>query len=132
MFRAHAAIYELSDGRIGARGGGVPMLLLSVTGRKSGRTYTTPLVYFEDGGRYVVIGSDGGAKRDPQWWKNLEVNPTGQIRVGRETLKVKATLATGDERKRLWEIGKGVNPIWSKYEARTERMIPVVILTRVD
>jgi hypothetical protein len=45
---------------------------------------------------------------------------------------VKATLATGDERKRLWEIGKGVNPIWSKYEARTERMIPVVILTRVD
>jgi deazaflavin-dependent oxidoreductase (nitroreductase family) len=44
------------------------MLLLSVTGRKSGRTYTTPLVYFEDGGRYVVIGSDGGAKRDPQWW----------------------------------------------------------------
>ena len=129
MFKAHAAIYELSDGRIGASSAGLPMLLLSVTGRKSGETRATALVYFQDGDGYVVVGSDGAAKRDPQWWKNLQVDPTGAIRVGREKLEVKATLATGAERERLWEIGKTVNPMWSKYQARTERELPVVVLT---
>ena len=129
MFNAHSAIYEASDGRIGASGGGLPMLLLSFTGRKSGKQYTTPLVYFEDGGSYVVVGSDGAARRDPQWWKNLQVNPEGEVRVGRKKQKVTASLAEGDERARLWEIGKGVNPMWSKYQARTDRVIPVVLLT---
>ncbi|MBW2629445.1 MAG: nitroreductase family deazaflavin-dependent oxidoreductase [Deltaproteobacteria bacterium] len=129
MFKAHAAIYELSDGRIGAYSAGLPMLLLSVTGRKSGETRTTALVYFQDGDSYVVVGSDGAAKRDPQWWKNLQVDPMGAIRVGRKKLEVKATLATGAERERLWEIGKTVNPMWSKYQARTERELPVVMLT---
>ena len=128
MFNAHAAIYERSDGRIGAWLG-LPTLLLSVTGRKSGRTYSTPLAYFEDGGSYVVVGSDGAAKRDPQWWKNLQVNPIGAARVGRKKFEVKATLATGAERERLWEIGKTVNPMWSKYQTRTERELPVVVLT---
>ncbi|RLB40441.1 MAG: nitroreductase family deazaflavin-dependent oxidoreductase [Deltaproteobacteria bacterium] len=128
MFKAHAAIYELSDGRIGAYSAGLPMLLLSVTGRKSGETRTTALVYFQDGDSYVVVGSDGAAKRDPQWWKNLQVDPMGAIRVGRKKLEVKATLATGAERERLWEIGKTVNPMWSKYQARTERELPVVML----
>lgn len=104
------------------------MLLLSVTGRKSGETRTTALVYFQDGDSYVVVGSDGAAKRDPQWWKNLQVDPMGAIRVGRKKLEVKATLATGAERERLWEIGKTVNPMWSKYQARTERELPVVML----
>jgi len=129
MFKAHAAIYELSDGRIGASSAGLPMLLLSVTGRKSGTTHTTALVYFQDGESYVVVGSDGAAKRDPQWWRNLQVDPMGAIRVGRKKLEVKATLATGAERERLWEIGKTVNPLWSKYQTRTERELPVVMLT---
>jgi deazaflavin-dependent oxidoreductase (nitroreductase family) len=77
----------------------------------------------------VVFGSDGAARRDPQWWKNLQANPNGSIRVGRKQMAVKATLATGDERARLWEIGEGVNPMWSKYQAKTEREIPVVVLT---
>ena len=128
MFNAHAAIYERSDGRIGAWFG-LPTLLLSVTGRKSGRTYSTPLAYFEDGGAYVVVGSDGAAKRDPQWWKNLQVDPIGTVRVGRQKLEVKATLATGAERERLWKAGKTVNPMWSKYQTRTERELPVVVLT---
>jgi deazaflavin-dependent oxidoreductase (nitroreductase family) len=67
-------VYEVSDGWIGAWMG-LPTLLLSVTGRKSGLTRTTALVYFEDGGNYVVVGSDGAARRNPQWWKNLKVNP---------------------------------------------------------
>ncbi len=132
MFKTHALLYEWSDGRIGAQGGGVPMLLLSVTGRKSGETRTTPLVYFKDGESYVVVGSDGAAKRDPQWWKNLQVNPLGEVRDGREKFQVKASLATGPERERLWEVGKGVNPMWSKYQTRTERELPVVVLTPVS
>jgi len=128
MFRAHAAIYEATDGRIGTSAK-VPMLLLSVTGRKSGKTYSTPLVYFQDGDGYVVVGSDGAARRDPQWWKNLRADPNGTIRVGREKLTVKATLATGAERERLWEIGTTVNPMWSTYQTRTERELPVVVLT---
>jgi deazaflavin-dependent oxidoreductase (nitroreductase family) len=85
MFKAHAMVYEVSDGRIGAWAG-LPTLLLSVTGRKSGKTYSTPLVYFRDGDSYVVVGSDGAAKRDPQWWKNLQVNPMAEVRAGRKKL----------------------------------------------
>jgi deazaflavin-dependent oxidoreductase (nitroreductase family) len=105
------------------------MFLLSDTGRKSGTTHTAELVYFQDGESYVVVGSDGAAKRDPQWWRTLQVDPMGAIRVGRKKLEVKATLATGAERERLWEIGRTVNPLWSKYQTRTERELPVVMLT---
>jgi deazaflavin-dependent oxidoreductase (nitroreductase family) len=127
MFKAHATVYERSGGRIGAWAG-LPTLLLSVTGRKSGQVRSTPLVYFEDGDSYVVVGSDGAAKRDPQWWKNLQVDPTGSVRVGRKQFEIKATLATGTERERLWEIGTSINPMWSKYQTRTKRELPVVVL----
>ncbi len=128
MFKAHATVYERSGGRIGAWAG-LPTLLLSVTGRKSGQVRSTPLVYFEDGDSYVVVGSDGAAKHDPQWWKNLQVDPAGSVRVGRKQFDVKATLATGTERQRLWEIGASINPMWSKYQTRTKRELPVVVLT---
>lgn len=128
MFKAHAQVYERSGGRIGAWFG-LPTLLLSVRGRKSGRVFSTPLVYFEDGDSYVVVGSDGAAKRDPQWWKNLQVNPCCEVRVGRKQLSAKASLARGADRERLWEIGKTVNPMWSRYQTRTERELPVVVLT---
>lgn len=128
VFKTHAEVYERSGGRIGAWFG-LPTLLLTVVGRKSGKHHSTPLAYFKDGDNYVVVGSDGAARRDPQWWKNLAVNPNGSIRVGREQLDIQAHLATGDERARLWELGKGVNPMWSKYQQRTERELPVVVLT---
>ncbi|MGB5502449.1 MAG: nitroreductase family deazaflavin-dependent oxidoreductase [Polyangiales bacterium] len=131
MFKAHAEVYERSGGRIGAWLG-LPTLLLSVTGRKSGKTYATPLVYFEDGDSYVVVGSDGAAKRDPQWWKNLRIDPNCEVRVGRKKLSAKASLASGANRERLWEIGKTVNPMWSKYQTRTDRTLPVVVLTPRD
>ena len=128
VFQAHALVYEVSDGRIGAWMG-LPTLLLSVTGRKSGLTRTTALVYFEDGGNYVVVGSDGAARRDPQWWKNLRVNPQATVRVGRNKFAARACLATGAERERLWQIGTGINPMWAKYQTQTERALPVVVLT---
>lgn len=133
VFQAHAKLYEVSDGRIGAWIGppflGQPALLLSVTGRNSGLVRTTPLVYFEDGGRYVVVGSDGAARRDPQWWKNLKKNPHATVRIGRNRFSAKASLATGTERERLWHIGIRTNPMWARYQTQTERLLPVVILT---
>ena len=133
VFQAHTQLYEGSDGRIGAWIGppylGQPALLLSVTGRKSGLTRTTPLVYFEDGGNYVVVGSDGAARRDPQWWKNLRENPQATVRVGRDKFSARASLATGAERERLWQIGIKINPMWARYQTQTKRMLPVVVLT---
>lgn len=133
VFQTHARVYELSDGRIGGWIGppilGQPALLLTVTGRKSGRNRSTPLVYFEDGGDYVVVGSDGAARRDPQWWKNLQQNPEATVRVGRSKFPVTASLATGAERDRLWQIAININPIWARYQRQTRRSLPVVVLT---
>ncbi len=127
LFQAHGAIYEFTGGRIGARMG-LPMLLLTVTGRKSGLERSTPLVYFEDRGAYVVVGSDGGARRDPQWWMNLRIDSTATVRVGRRVFGVTARLAEDSERERIWEIGKGVNPAWDRYQRHCKRTLPVVIL----
>jgi deazaflavin-dependent oxidoreductase (nitroreductase family) len=133
VFQIHTQMYEVSEGRFGAWIGppflGQPALLLSVTGRKSGLTRTTALVYFEDGGNYVVVGSDGAARRDPQWWKNLQENPQAIVRVGRNKFSVRASQATGAERDRLWQIGIGINPTWATYQTQTERILPVVVLT---
>jgi len=133
VFQAHAKLYELSDGRVGKWIGppilGQRALLLSVTGRKSGLNRTTPLVYFEDGGNFVVVGSDGAARRDPQWWKNLKENPHATVRVGRDRFPVSARLASGTERKRLWQIAIGINPMWGWYQSRTRRSLPVVVLS---
>lgn len=133
IFQAHTRLYEASDGRIGGWVGppifGQPALLLSVTGRKSGKTRSTPLVYFEDSGNYVVVGSDGAARRDPQWWKNLQENPNATVRVGRKKFAARASLATGAERDRLWKIAKTKNPMWGKYQTQTRRTLPIVVLT---
>lgn len=133
VFHAHTNVYETSDGRIGAWIGppllGKPALLLSVTGRNSGQTRTTPLVYFKDGDNYVIVGSDGAARRDPQWWKNLQKNPQATVRVGRRQFSALASLATGAERDRLWRIGIRINPMWARYQTQTKRTLPVVVLT---
>ena len=133
VFQAHARVYEVSDGRIGSWIGppflGQPALLLSVTGRKSGQTRTTPLVYFEDGGNYVVVGSDGAARRDPQWWKNLQENPQATVRIGRDKFPARASLATGPDRDRLWKRAIRKNPVWARYQSQTERVLPLVVLT---
>ncbi|MFT3922088.1 MAG: nitroreductase family deazaflavin-dependent oxidoreductase [Myxococcales bacterium] len=127
LFKLHTRVYEATDGRLGAHLK-LPMLLLTVTGRKTRQPRTTPLAYFEDAGGYVVVGSDGGARRDPQWWLNLRVDPSATVRVGRRVFQAKARLAEGTERARLWERGKQVNPAWSQYQKHTQRELPVVVL----
>lgn len=127
LFAFHRELYERSDGRIGAWAG-MPTLLLSTKGRKTGIVRTTPLVYFGDGASYVVVGSDGGARRDPQWWRNLQVDPIARVRVGRRVFEARARLASGEERARLWQRGRAINSMWANYQAHTERELPVVVL----
>src|SRR5262245_22136869 len=125
----HTALYRLTAGRIGQKVVGLPVLLLTTTGRKSGRPRTVPLVFFEDGERLVVIGSKGGAPQDPVWWLNLQKNPEAEVQVGAERRRVRARLASPEERARLWPRAKRENPTYAEYEKRTTREIPVVILS---
>jgi deazaflavin-dependent oxidoreductase (nitroreductase family) len=124
----HEFWYRLSGGLIGGRVGGLPILLLTTTGRKSGKQRTMPLVYLPDGDNMVVIASNGGAHQHPAWWLNLQANPKAEIQLGREAKTVVAEKATGDERERLWGEVVELYHGYDEYRRMTEREIPVVIL----
>lgn len=109
---------------------GRPLLLLTTTGAKSGETHTTPLVYSKDGDRYVIIASMGGAPKHPAWYFNVKANPKVTLEVGTEKFQATATIAEGAERDRLYEKQAEAMPAFNDYEAKTARVIPVVVLER--
>jgi deazaflavin-dependent oxidoreductase (nitroreductase family) len=129
--RAHRAVYERTGGRIGARMAGIDMLLLTTIGRRSGRARTLPLACLPDGNDLVVVASNSGQAKDPAWWLNLRENPEAEVRLGRERFRVRAALATPEERERLWPRLKRHNRSYARYERMTSREIPVVVLRRV-
>ncbi len=104
------------------------MLLLTTTGRKTGRRRTTPLLYVEEGDRYVVVASAGGAPSHPAWYLNLRSNPAATIQVGGRQLAVRAETAGLEERARLWPRLMQMWPKYDGYQAKTRREIPIVIL----
>ena len=106
------------------------MILVTHTGAKSGKTYTTPLVYSADGDRLVIIASKGGAPEHPAWFHNLVANPDVEVEVGEERFPAVASVAEGDERQRLFDQQAAAMPNFSEYAAATTRVIPVVVLTR--
>lgn len=112
-------------------GDGQPLLLLNTTGARSGQSRTTPLLYSTDGDRYVVIASKGGEPTNPDWYHNLLANPEATIEVGGETIPVRAEVATGAERRRLFDQQAAQMPFFADYERTAPREIPVVVLTRV-
>jgi F420H(2)-dependent quinone reductase len=124
----HTAIYRSSGGRVGGRMAGMPVLLLTTTGRRSGKSRTTPLLFVRDGHAWVVVGSNGGSDYIPAWWLNLRSNPDGQVEVGRERIPVVAHKASAGERARLWPEFTSQYAGYAKYAARAPREIPVVIL----
>src|SRR5437868_5418594 len=93
-------LYRMSGGRIGGKMKGAPILLLTTTGRKSGKARTMPLLYVEDGDRFAVIASAGGQQEQPAWYLNLRENPEVEVEVGRERRKLRARVAEGEERER--------------------------------
>ena len=129
----HTWVYRISGGLIlGSVGLGRRILLLNVTGRNSGATRTTPLVYMADGGRFVVYGSNGGSESPPAWLLNLQANPRAEIEVGRERIAVQMHIASGEEEARLLPLAHAYNPHWKGYQARAVRQIPLVVLSPVS
>jgi deazaflavin-dependent oxidoreductase (nitroreductase family) len=124
-------LYRRSNGRIGGTArGGTPVLLLTVPGRKTGALHTTPVSYFDHHGGYVVTGTAGGAKQDPQWFRNLRAASRAHIEVGQRRLDVDVHVASGAERDGLWrEVVLTKAPSFAAYEAKSGRVLPVAVLT---
>ena len=132
LSRIHARAYRISRGRILRRIAGMPVLLLTTTGRGSGRQRTATLTYFRDGGDLVVIGSFGGSHLPPAWWLNLQRDSRASVLIGGTTSKVTARAATAEEHHRLWPLVTETHPGYARYQERTTRPIPIVLLTPVD
>lgn len=127
----HRALYRRSGGRIGGRLWNLPVVLLTTTGRATGRARTTPLCALRTGDEFVVIASYGGMDRPPAWWLNLERTPRARLQIGRDEFAVTARTTSGAERARLWAQVVERAPGYLNYEARTTREIPVVVLERL-
>jgi deazaflavin-dependent oxidoreductase (nitroreductase family) len=125
----HIRAYRETGGEVGYIWNGVPTLLLTVTGRRTGRELTSALIFGRDGDDYLVVASMGGAPSHPLWYLNLQANPAAKIQVKADALAVVARTASANEKPRLWKIMTDVWPNYDVYQSRTDREIPVVILT---
>jgi deazaflavin-dependent oxidoreductase (nitroreductase family) len=110
---------------------GSKILLLTTTGRRTGNETTTPLIYEQDGDKYVIVASKGGAPEHPGWYRNLAKTPEVEVQVKDEVFKARARTAEGEERERLWKLVNQQWPDYDAYQTRTEREIPVVVLERL-
>jgi len=126
----HREVYKATGGKVGGKAGKTTMGLLTTTGRKSGQPRTTPLNIVADVARWLLFASYGGDDRDPQWFKNLQSNPEATIQLGAETIRVRASVATEDEKKTLWPKVVASYKGYDGYQRKTSRDIPVVVLTR--
>jgi deazaflavin-dependent oxidoreductase (nitroreductase family) len=104
------------------------LVLLTTTGRRSGRAVTTPLMFHHDAGRVLVIASNIGAPAHPDWYLNLVADPAVTVEVGDETYAATATPLEGDERGAVWTMLKSAYPFFAEHETKTDRVIPVVAL----
>jgi deazaflavin-dependent oxidoreductase (nitroreductase family) len=135
----HLRRYVESDGKDGhmwdstpvGGPGPIPTLLLTTTGRRSGKPIVMPLIYGEADGNYVVVASKGGAPQHPGWYLNLAAQPQVEVQVIDKRFRAKARTSTGTERARLWEKMATIYPPYNDYQKKTEREIPVVVLEPV-
>lgn len=128
--REHVQAYRETNGEEGHEWQpGVYTLLLTTTGRTSGNAYTTPLIYGEDGGDYVVVASRGGADEHPDWYHNLVARPEVTVQAGSEVMPATARTVSGERRARLWRMMAEIWPDYDQYATKTDREIPVVVLT---
>jgi len=125
----HQWLYEATDGRVTWLGG-LPSLLLRTTGRKTGAERTAALVYMRDGEDLVVVASNGGSDRPPAWLLNVQKTPGVEVQVGQERRRMRARVASREERARLWPLVNRLNTgRYDAYQTRTKREIPLVILS---
>jgi deazaflavin-dependent oxidoreductase (nitroreductase family) len=126
--RSHIQEYVESGGKKGHRWRGLPTLLLTTRGRKSGKFRRTALIYGRDGNRYLLVASNGGAATHPLWYLNLADDPNVELQVGAETFAAHARTATPKEKPRLWKIMSKIFPQYDRYQAKAGRDIPLVIV----
>jgi F420H(2)-dependent quinone reductase len=132
VLSVHQWLYSRSGGRIGHRLIGVPSLLLRTTGRKSGMFRTSALVYARDGDSYLLVASNGGADQPPGWLFNIQAQPKVEIRVGTVTMSATAAVVNAGDPgyPRLWEaVNDNNHGRYDRYQAKTSRPIPVVVVT---
>ena len=127
----HIARHEATGGEEGHLWNGVPTLLLTTVGRRSGLRRRTGLIYGRDGDAYVVVASQGGAPDHPQWYLNLLANPEAEVQVKADKLAVRARTATPEEKARLWSVMTAIWPAYDEYQQKTDRVIQVVLLAPV-
>lgn len=126
----HVRRYEETDGDVGYIWNGVPILILTTTGRVSGKTRKHALIFGRDGDDVVVVASKGGAPQHPQWYQNLVAEPNVHVQVQADRFDAVARTASPEEKERLWPTMTQLWPSYDDYEARTDRDIPVVIISR--
>ena len=125
----HARVYRWTGGRVGSRFGTVENVLLTTTGRRSGARRTTPLSVLARGEELVLVASNGGAPRDPDWFLNLTADPSVTVQRGGDVVAMQARPATAAERAELWPKVTALYSGYATYQTRTEREIPLVICT---
>ena len=130
LMQVHVLLYRMTGGLVGHHAPGLrPMLLLDHVGARSGKRRTTPLAYMLCEGNLIVAGAKNGHPRNPGWVYNLRAHPHTEVQVGTGKIKVHATEASPAERERLWPVAADYNPAWARYQRRTRRVFPLVILT---
>ena len=122
--------FRANGGKVSGQFEGAPMLLLTTTGAKSGKRFTTPVVHTNDGDRLVIIASKAGAPTHPDWYYNLVKNPTVTVELGTETFEATAKVADEADRERLYDAEATLMPGFREYQEKTDRVIPVVVLER--
>jgi deazaflavin-dependent oxidoreductase (nitroreductase family) len=128
-WRIHRRVFRATRGRIGRRFGGMPIALVTTTGRRSGQPRDVTIPFVRDGERYVFVASNAGDTRDPDWVHNLRADPEATLTVGGRALPVRGHEAEGEDRARLWALACETNPDYLEYERRvTGRRIPVMVL----
>jgi len=128
----HVRRYRETGGEVGhIWRNGSKILLLTTKGRTTGEPRTVPLIYENAGDDYVIVASKGGAPQHPGWYRNLAKNPDVELQVLDEVFPAHARTAGGDERERLWRLAAAQWPAYDDYQQKTDREIPVVVLSRV-
>jgi deazaflavin-dependent oxidoreductase (nitroreductase family) len=123
--------FRANAGKVGGPFAGAPMILITHKGAKSGRSYTTPLVYSRDGDRFVIVASKAGAPNNPAWYHNLVTNPTVTVEIGTEKFQARASVTSSEERERLFNAQAKMMPQFNEYKQKTTRQIPVFVLERI-
>lgn len=128
----HTRAYLASGGTEGHESNGVYTLVLATTGRRTGTPRRTCLIYGTSGDDFVVVASKGGAEDDPAWFKNLQADPSVAVQVGTRRFTARARVASAAERAPLWEKMTRIFPLYDEYAQKTDRVIPIILLTPED